>query len=559
MTGGEDTTCQVVVVGGGPVGLTLAHELGRYGVDCMLIEPRVAVDPAGSPRCKQINPRSMEHYRRLGIADDIRGASGVPFGWSDSAVYCTSLMGHQIERFDGVFALSDTPWQTIAEPGMWCPQTQLEQALRATLYRRDTVRAWWGWSLVSFERDEEGVLATVENAAGERRLVRSEFLCGADGTRSTVREGLGIRLTGSGHEVQNLQVVFRAPGLSSSHPQGRAVQYWVVSPEMHGLMGPVDLYDTWWAIIIGTAAEPSREWVEQALYTMIGTELPLEVRTVDPWQARMLVADTYRDGPCFLLGDAAHLNPPWGGFGANTGIGDAVDLGWKLAAHLNGWAGANLLDHYESERRPVARRAIAEAERNMSVLPPELAHPDMSRKDERGESAREEVAHRIRQSKTAEMYTSGFVLGMNYAESSLVSPDDGPDPRSETSVYKPSAAPGARLPHHWLGPEHSLYDELGQGLTLLEIGAPPASRAWREEAERLGVPLRQVRLNRPDLRHVYGADYLLVRPDQHVCWRGEKAPTDIPGLLEQVRGCYPPANDGVAAASERFDQQRVEN
>ena len=554
----EDSTCQVIVCGGGPVGLTLAHELGSHGIDCVLVEPRVAVDPAGSPRCKQINPRSMEHYRRLGIADDIRQASGLPFGWSDAAVYCTSLMGHQIERFDGVFALSDTPWQTLAEPGMWCPQTHLEQALRSTLYKQETVRAWWGWSLVSFKRNEEGVLATVENANGERRLIRAEFMCGADGTRSTVRQRLGIRLTGSGHEVQNLQVVFRAPGIGAAHPQGRAVQYWVVSPEMHGLMGTLDLYDTWWSIIIGAPAEPSQDWVEQALYAMIGAELSLEVLTVDPWQARMLVAETYRDGPCFLLGDAAHLNPPWGGFGANTGIGDAVDLGWKLAAHFNGWAGSGLLDSYEHERRPMASRAIAEAERNMSVLPPELTHPDMTRQDERGESARAEVAHRIRESKMAEMYTSGFVLGMNYAGSSLVCPDNGPDPQSETSIYRPSAAPGARLPHHWLGRGHSLYDELGRGMTLLEIGAPPASRAWKEEAERRRIPLRPVHLNRPDLRHLYGADYLLVRPDQHVCWRGDEAPTNISGVLDQVRGCYPPSDDSAAWVPESSGQQRVE-
>lgn len=553
----EDTTCQVVVVGGGPVGLTLAHELGRYGVDCVLIEPRVGVDPAGSPRCKQVNPRSMEHYRRLGIADDVREASGLPFGWSDSAVYCTSLMDHQLERFDGVFALSATPWQILAEPGLWCAQTYLEDALRTTLNGRDCVRVWWGWSLVSIEERGDGGVATVEDAAGTRRRIEAEFLCGADGGRSAVRDWLGVGLSGRGHAVQNLQVVFRAPGLGAAHPQGRAVQYWVVNPEIHGLMGLLNPYDTWWAILIGAPSDPSRQWVEQALYTMIGSERPLDVVTVDPWQARMLVAETYRSGSCFLLGDAAHLNPPWGGFGANTGIGDAVDLGWKLGAHFGGWAGSHLLDHYEHERRPIAQRAIAEAERNMSVLPPELSHPDMTRDDVEGKAARAAVAHRIRQSKMAEMYTVGFVLGTNYTGSSLVCPDDGPNPKSETSIYRPSAAPGARLPHHWLAPWHSLYDELGKGMTLLEIGAPPTARAWKVEAERRGTPLRSFRLNRPDLRHVYGADYLLIRPDQHVAWRGNCAPNDIPRVLDRVRGCYPPSRDGAIPDAGHAAEERA--
>ncbi|OZM75786.1 FAD-dependent monooxygenase [Pseudonocardia sp. MH-G8] len=526
---------EVIIVGGGPVGLTLAHELGSRGVRCVLLEPREAPG-VGSPRCKQVNPRSMEIFRRLGVADDIRANARLPFGWSDSAVYCTSLTGHRIERFDQVFALSDVPRSELPEPGQWCAQNRLEEALRGALDRRDSVTALWGTTLTGIAQDADGVTATAAGTDGAELRFRGRHLAGADGGRSTVRRLLGVTLSGRSHEIQNLQTIFRAPGLGAAQPHGRAVQYWIVNDRVNGLMGPLDTADTWWAITLGAPPEPSAEWVRDALTTMIGGDHPLDVVAHDPWSARMLVADDYRVGRCFLLGDAAHLNPPWGGFGANTGIGDAADLGWKLAAEVAGWAGPDLLATYEAERRPMALRTIAEAERNMQVLTGELTRPGLEEVGPAGEVARAEAAAAIRRSKTSEMYTLGFVLGARYRESPLVVDDDGPAPESTTSHYRPSAAPGARLPHLWLGPGRSLYDELGPGFTLIELGSS-AGPEWEAAARERGVPLTRLHLNRPDLREVVGADLLLVRPDQHVAWRGRDDTVDIGALLDQVRGC----------------------
>lgn len=534
----------VVVVGGGPVGLTLAHELGSRGIGVVLIEPRTEPDRS-SPRCKQVNPRSMEHFRRLGIADAVRAASELPFGWSDSAVFCTSLTGHQIERFDGVFALSDVPRSELPEPAQWTAQYRLEAALRETLPDRPTVTARYGERVVDLEQDGTSVHVTVEDAEGRRSLVRGRYLAAADGGRSGVRRTLGIPLGGRTHAIPNLQAVFDAPGLGGRHPQGRAVQYWVLNPEVSGLLGRLDTADSWWAIIIGAPLDATPEWTEQALRTMVGADVPIQVRSQDPWTARMLIADRYRDGRCFLLGDAAHLNPPWGGFGANTGIGDAVDLGWKLAAYLSGWGGEQLLDSYEAERRPVAAAAIAEAERNMAVLTPELARPDLDGDGPAADGARRAAADAVRRAKTSEMYTSGFVLGTGCPESPRVVPDDRPAPASETSVYRPSAAPGMRLPHLWPAPGESLYDRLGPGLTLLEVGASPASESWRSAAARRGLPLQVLRLNRPDAHALFGARYLLVRPDALVAWRDDELPADPGPLLDHVRGAVhiEPATD----------------
>lgn len=538
MTHPEVTETDVIVVGGGPAGLTLAHQLGARGIGVVLVEPLREPDTS-SPRCKQVNPRSMEHFRRLGLAGAVRAHAPLPGSWSDRTVFCTSLTGPRVARFDGVFALADLPRAELPEPGQWTAQYRLEQALRAELNRRESVTVLWGSRVVDVHQTETGVTATVDDEESAPRPVRGRYLAAADGGRGIVRKRLGIPMRGDSHGIRNLQVTFTAPGLAERHDHGPAVQYWVLGSGVGGLLGRLDTADRWWAIIIDAPADAPTAWVESALRTMIGADLPIRVESRDPWTARMLVAERYREGRCFLLGDAAHLNPPWGGFGANTGIGDAVDLGWKLAAVLNGWAGEAMLDSYQAERRPIAERAIAEARANMAVLTPELSRPDLADADAAGELARAEAAEAVRRAKTAEFYTLGFVLGAGCPGSPVVVPDGRPAPASSTSVYRPSAAPGMRLPHLWLDGRTSLYDELGPGLTLLEVGAAPAPANWTEAAEARGIPWRSVTLHRPDARELFGARYVLVRPDHLVAWRGDNLPPDPGSLFDHVLAAGP--------------------
>ncbi|MEU9891753.1 FAD-dependent monooxygenase [Sphaerisporangium sp. NPDC051011] len=525
----------VIVVGAGPVGLTLAHELGSRGVGVALVDPHDRPDES-SPRCKQLNPRSMEHFRRLGLADAIRDASLLPFGWSDSAVFCTTLTGPLVQRFGGVFATSDVPWSVLPEPAQWTAQFSVERALRAELATRPTVTPHWGSTLVDVDQDAGSVTATLLDDRGGITRLRARYLAAADGGRSTTRQKLGIELSGSSHGVENLQVIFDAPGLAARHRHGRALQYWILNDEISGLMGQLDTSGKWWAILIDAPNWSSHVSTRRAVQALIGADEPLRIVAQTPWTARMLLADRYREGRCFLLGDAAHLNPPWGGFGANTGIGDAVDLGWKIAAMVDGWGGEALLASYETERRPFAVSAIAAAKHNMAVLTPELSTPEITGHGEEGEQARRHAAEVIARSKSAETYTLGFTLGTGCPDSPLVLPDTRHAPLSVGSVYQPSACPGMRLPHLWLGPGVSLYDRLGPGFTLIECGVASASDGLKAQASRRGVPLTVLPINRPDAAALFDAWYVLVRPDQLVAWRGDELPEDVGSLLDHVRG-----------------------
>jgi hypothetical protein len=269
--------------------------------------------------------------------------------------------------------------------------------------------------------------------------------------------------------------------------------------------------------------------------TLVGADVDVEVLATDPWSARMLLADRYRGQRVFLVGDSAHLNPPWGGHGFNTCIGDAVNLGWKLAAVLQGWAPESLLDSYEAERRPVAQRTIAVAGEQEAFLAPSFASPDLDDDGPAGRARRASLVPAL-QVKDPEFHSLGLVLGYDYPASPVVVPDGGPVPSPELTVHRPSAHPGARLPHAWLPDGRSIYDLLGDGFALLRLGPTAAAEPLLHAAARRAVPLRLVDLAAlPGLRARYGADLVLVRPDQHVAWRGNgSAPGDE--LLDRVLG-----------------------
>jgi hypothetical protein len=298
----------------------------------------------------------------------------------------------------------------------------------------------------------------------------------------------------------------------------------------------MDLEDQWWGILNGVSAEVGESDPLALIRGLVGAEIDAEVLGTDPWTARMLLADRYRGGRVFLAGDAAHLNPPWGGHGFNTGIGDAVNIGWKLAAVLKGWGGERLLESYEAERRPVAERTIREAAANMRVLAPELSNPDLDVAGSVGEQARRAAAEIIRAAKDREFHSLGLVLGYSYDASPVIVNDRAP-PFPESQDYTPMARPGARLPHRWLPDGASLYDRLGSGFTLLRLDADGDAAPFVEVAAACGAPLTVLDLRELALSGVYGAPLLLVRPDQHVAWRG--ASIDRPeaeAIFDQSRG-----------------------
>jgi 2-polyprenyl-6-methoxyphenol hydroxylase-like FAD-dependent oxidoreductase len=412
----------------------------------------------------------------------------------------------------------------------------VEEVLREAVADLESCHLCLGWSLHILQQHDDSVLITIINERGEPRRVKASYVLGCDGARSVVRAAIGAHYEGTSDLRPNFGLVFRAPGLAERQPHGPAVHYWVLNPACPGLLGRMDMEDQWWAIANGVPAEIGQADPHALIRGLVGTEIDAEVLGTDPWTAHMLLADRYRSDRVFLVGDAAHLNPPWGGHGFNTGIGDAVNIGWKLAAVLDGWGADGLIESYEAERRPIAERTIREATANMSVLAPELGNREMEAPGFVGEQARRAAARVIQATKDREFHSLGLVLGYQYDTSPVIVDDSTPS-LPEGQDYEPTARPGARLPHIWMPDGASLYDRLGNGLSLLRLREDVEVTPFIESATTHGVPLDVVELRGQRLEEFYGASLLLVRPDQHVAWRG--ASVDRPtaeAVIDQVRG-----------------------
>jgi 2-polyprenyl-6-methoxyphenol hydroxylase-like FAD-dependent oxidoreductase len=499
----------VVVIGGGPVGLSLAMELRHHGVGCAVIEPRTSVS-AVRPRAKTTSARTMELFRRWGFAERIRARAPIPVAWSSDVVFCTAAAGAEVTRFTGTLGLGLAGDDLVAEPGQQVGQPVVEQALRDALAEAGDTRLLFGYRAVGVDQDAGGVTVRVQDADGAVSALRARYAVGADGAHSVVRAAVGAVYEGGNAGRPNLSVVFRSRGLGALIAD-RAVHRWVLNPAAPGVVGPLDLGDTWWAIATGRPDDDRDADPVAIVRALAGADIDVEVLGTDPWQARSLLATAYRRGRLLLAGDAAHQNPPWGGHGFNTGVGDAVNLGWKLAAVLRGWAPAELLDSYEAERRPVAADTIRIASENALTVSTDLASAALMGGPQEFAAARPAAAETVQRTKRIEFHCLGLVLGYGYGSHALVQTTDGSD-------YRPVAAAGNRLPHHWLAPGDSLYDHLGRGFAVL--GDLAAAGPLAAAAERRGVPVRHLDARLVDARLRYGADVVLVRPDQHIAWLG---------------------------------------
>ena len=524
MPGSVPAHVPVLIAGGGPVGLAAAVELGRRGIRCLVVEPRREVSTA-RPRCKTLNVRTMEHLRRWGLADRLRERAPLPVSWSQDVVFCTSLSGQELSRFTGVLGLG-AQGDRFTEAGQQAPQYVLEEVLREHVNELEPCELMLGARVVAVDQNEQTATIWLRDDAGERFTVTADYVLGCDGPRSVVREQIGVVYVGGQALRPNFGMVFRSEKLWEHVRHGAAVQYWVVNPDAPALVGPLDRTGLWWAIAFGVEAEDGHSRAQRIIDALAGTAIEAEVLSTDPWTARMQIVDRMRDRRVFLAGDAAHLNPPFGGHGLNTGLGDAVDLGWKLAAVLAGWGSERLLDSFEIERRPIQERVIAEASANMAVLSTELLADNLENADEAGAMARKAAGRRIQETKKAEFHSLELVLGQRFGASPVI-----PDAESGDSVAGDPVA-GARLTHRFLTDGRSLFDVLGPELSLL-VRPDGAARAdaIEQAAKECGVPLTRVDL--ADVR--LPAALVLVRPDQVVAWHGDEAP-DARALIEQVRG-----------------------
>lgn len=557
MSGIADGETDVVIVGAGPVGLAAAIELGQRGVRCIVVERN---DRVGySPRAKTTNVRSREHLRRWGIADALRRASPISPDRPSTVVFATRMNGPLIARFENAVSGSRARNHLYSEEAQWVPQYVLEEVLRQCAQSLSGVAIRFETEFVSLTQAANGVTAQLRDTRnGRMATVRSRYLIGADGARSSVRDAIGATMIGEGAFSRNFSIIFRAPDLAARQIHGPAIMYWMVNEEMPSLLGPMDEEGLWTFMVTKLPDNTDPATIDAVDLIRRGTglrDLAIEIVGTDLWVAHRLIADRYARGRVYLAGDACHLHPPFGGFGMNMGIGDAVDLGWKIAACLGGWGGDDLLASYEIERRPVHERTIAEAVHNFGHTGSQILRPDLEAPGVVGEATRREVADLIEATKVREFKTLGIVLGLRYADSPIIVADGSTPPPDHFMLYVPSAHPGCLAPHLWLADGSSLYDHFGPGFTLLvtDDDARPADRLSKAAAKR-NVPFKVLAPANVRLRPRYEARFALIRPDQHVAWRGDDIPADCDALLAQVTGA---SRKGSAPARQSAHQDAL--
>ena len=535
----EDGQTDVLIVGAGPVGLAASIELGRRGIHCVVVERN---DRVGySPRAKTTNVRTREHLRRWGIADTLRQASPIAPDRPSTVVFATRMNGPLLVRFENALNGSRERNNLYSEEAQWVPQYVLEEVLRQCAQSIPRVSIHFETEFVSLTQAPDGVMSQLRDVPTDRvTMVQSSYVVGADGARSKVRDAIGVTMMGEGAFSRNFSIIFRAPDLASRHIHGPAIMYWMVNEEVPSLLGPMDEDGLWTFMVtkLGDDADPNTIDAIDLIRRGTGLrDLDIEIIGTDMWVASRLVADKYARGRVFLAGDACHLHPPFGGFGMNMGIGDAVDLGWKMAARLAGWGGDGLLASYELERRPVHERTIAEAVHNFGLTGHQLVRPALEEAGLIGEATRREVADILAATKVREFKTLGIVLGMRYANSPIVVADGSEPPPDHFMLYVPSAHPGCLAPHLWLSDGSSLYDHFGEGFTLLVTdGDLHATDEFVAAAVERRVPVKVLALPDPRLQPRYEGRFIVIRPDQHVGWRGDAFPADVHGLIARLTG-----------------------
>jgi 2-polyprenyl-6-methoxyphenol hydroxylase-like FAD-dependent oxidoreductase len=542
---------RVLIVGAGPVGLTLAMDLASRCIDVMVVERRHAGE-APEPKCNHVSSRSMEVYRRLGIAAKLRNV-GLPEDYPNDISYRTSFTGTEFARIhipcrrDRFTDTSgpDGHWPT-PEPPHRANQIFLEPTLFEHAAAQPLITILNRTQIESFEQSDDEVVATVRNLdTGETTTIPCCYLVGCDGGRSTVRRAMGAQLEGDA-VVQRVQATFiRAPDLIRLQNHERSWMTNAVNRRRVGNVISIDGQERW---MIFNYLKPDevdfdavdRDWAIRAILG-VGPEFRYEILSNEDWFGRRLIANKFRAGRAFIAGDAAHIWVPYAGYGMNAGIADATNLSWLLAAHLNGWAPAAILDAYEAERWPITEQvshfAMAHAEKEIGrrgAVPAAIEAPGPE-----GDRARAETGRLCYDINVHQYCCGGLNFGTYYEASPIIAYDGTAHPSFSMSEFTPSTVPGCRTPHLWLSEGRSLYDVMGPEYTLLRLDAGVdvsrlVAAAWLRR-----VPLAVVDVDSREAHGLYAKKLLLSRPDQHVAWRGDACPNDPLALIDLIRGAAP--------------------
>ncbi|WP_321853284.1 MULTISPECIES: FAD-dependent monooxygenase [Burkholderia] len=545
------TTTPVLIVGAGPVGMTLALSLSQQGIASVVLNDRTTT--TRHPKLDVVNCRSMEIFRQLGLADKIR-AAGNPVEANQYAAYAATANGpwygvlHDRHLFYPPVAegrkqiAACTNGSLPLESMQRISQMYLEPILLEATVADPNIDIRLGWKVEEFQQNADGVVAIARRTEDRRvEQFRAQYLVGCDGPNSLIRRTLGIEYDGTRDLIGELYIIhFRSDAVKSLYPNNQPYWHtWLSRPGFTGLLVSPDASKSDWVLHL---AYPPREGesLEAIVTSALGVTLPFEIVQSGPWRPQFLVAQRFGDDRVWMAGDATHQYMPTGGLGMNTGVTEAHNLAWKLAAMLKGWGGDRLLPSYETERIAIARRnrdhvmkcaaACFEAQ-----FPDKDAVFDASSK---GDGQRRELG-RMLETRISRMYEAlGIEIGYRYAGSPAICSDGSPAPAYPEIEYLPTTWPGARLPSGFLSNGAALFDHLDPtGFTLLAAdNADCDASPMKTAAEAAGLPLTVVHIEEPHLIRMLERKWVLVRPDQHVCWRGDALPTDCRSIIETVRG-----------------------
>lgn len=533
----------VLVIGGGPVGLTLAMDIASHGVETIVLEQRAAME-APDPRCNHVSARTMEVFRRLGFAEKVRN-TGLPADYPHDVSYTTSLFGYELgrvkipsraNRFNDA-GYADGGWPT-PEPPHRINQYFMEPVLfkhASENVENLTIMSNFRVTDVSPSDDKVYVTGT-DLVTGEASTFEAIYVAGCDGASSMVRKTLGIKLQGDDNLMHSMMASITAPDLLSKATCNPAWMYWVMNPAQAGCVIALDGKDKWVVnAFSSTQSDPDTFDWEAAVRTIIGEDVEFTIEAKKPWSGRRLVADKFSEGRVFILGDAAHNWLPMAGYGMNAGIADAANLAWKIAAVVNGWGDEKLLDTFQNERQPILGQVSSIAmnirKKNNLKLPNYIEEDS-----ERGQAARKEVGQFMMETDSAQFACIGLNFGYFYEQSPVIAYDTGTPPTYTLGNYTPSTCPGCRVPHTWMDDGASLFDKLGPEYTLLCLDKSIDLSMFEQVSTSMAFPLEILNLQGKANTAVFDFPLVLVRPDQHIAWRGTHLPSDIKGLLNHIRG-----------------------
>ena len=559
----------VLIAGGGPVGLVLAHELNFHGVKAILVERNPTT--TRHPKMDITNGRSMEIFRRLGLADALR-AVAVPEDHPVSVIWCDDLAGRELARFDypsvndmRALLAKNNDGKMALEPGMRVSQVLLEPILKERLEQDSQhVELMFGWALESLEQDADGVTATIRSTeTGEEQQVRASYLAGCDGAGSVARKHLGIPINTitpldfiANDDRTDYRDQYRGePPDDAPAPMPMFMIHWESSDldvfERYGIAWHLQSPLRWsiisqndrdtWTIHVPVPLYPEVEQSDpkEFLWKLLGCEFDCNVLVANRWYPRLGLADSYGNGRVWLAGDSAHQVIPTGGYGMNTGVGDAMALGWVLAALVKGWGGEKLLDAYEIERRHVGARNRLASARHSALRYSIFENTPAAYKSEGPESepAKDDIGAFIQQAGNLENEAWGIEWGYRYDDSPVICHDDGPAPAYEWERYEPTSWPGGRPPNVFLENARPLFDLFGRDFTLLRLGTARGD-SLVDAATNVGVPVTVVDIDSASVRALYAYQLVLIRSDQHVVWRGNEDPSDeiATVIIDRVRG-----------------------